>query len=290
MIDARQVRRNFARAASTYDSVAVLQREIASRMLERLDDIKVDPARILDIGCGTGATLTPLSERYPKAQVIGLDASEAMLCAGRGPRSRWRWLMPRMRGIRAPLLAADAGALPLKAGSSHFVWSNLMLHWLADPRTALREMHRVLAVDGLLMFSTFGPDTLKELRYSFSDRHPHTLRFIDMHDYGDMLLECGFENPVMDVETITMTYDRLDDLFLELRRNGAACAMQDRQRGLMGREAWQQMREAYAAHRLEGRFPASFEVVYGHAWKALPKRTAEGDAIINVIKPMKSER
>ena len=161
MIDARQVRRNFARAASTYDSVAVLQREIASRMLERLDDIKVDPARILDIGCGTGATLTPLSERYPKAQVIGLDASEAMLCAGRGPRSRWRWLMPRMRGIGAPLLAADAGALPLKAGSSHFVWSNLMLHWLADPRTALREMHRVLAVDGLLMFSTFGPHTLK---------------------------------------------------------------------------------------------------------------------------------
>ena len=165
-----------------------------------------------------------------------------------------------------------------------------MLHWLADPRTALREMHRVLAVDGLLMFSTFGPDTLKELRYSFSDRHPHTLRFIDMHDYGDMLLECGFENPVMDVETITMTYDRLDDLFLELRRNGAACAMQDRQRGLMGLHAWQQARDAYAAQRLEGRFPASFEVVYGHAWKALPKRTAEGDAIINVIKPMKSER
>ena len=280
MIDALQVRRNFARAAAVYDDVAVLQREIGRRMLERLDDIKAAPARILDLGCGTGAALTALAERYPKAQVVGLDASEAMLRAGRGPRSRWRWLLPRLRGGGAPLLAADASALPLLAGSCGFVWSNLMLHWLADPRSALREMQRVLETGGLLMFSTFGPDTLKELRASFSDRHPHTLRFIDMHDYGDMLLECGFENPVMDVETITMTYDRLDDLFLELRRNGGSCAMQDRQRGLMGRRAWQAAQTAYAAHRLEGRFPASFEVVYGHAWKAQPQHTADSRAII----------
>ena len=280
MIDALQVRRNFARAAAVYDDVAVLQREIGRRMLERLDDIKAAPARILDLGCGTGAALTALAERYPKAQVVGLDASEAMLRAGRGPRSRWRWLLPRLRGGGAPLLAADASALPLLAGSCGFVWSNLMLHWLADPRSALREMQRVLETGGLLMFSTFGPDTLKELRASFSDRHPHTLRFIDMHDYGDMLLECGFENPVMDVETITMTYDRLDDLFLELRRNGGSCAMQGRQRGLMGRRAWQAAQTAYAAHRLEGRFPASFEVVYGHAWKAQPQHTADSRAII----------
>ena len=282
MIDARQVRRNFARAASTYDSVAVLQREIASRMLERLDDIKVDPARILDIGCGTGATLTPLSERYPKAQVIGLDASEAMLCAGRGPRSRWRWLMPRMRGIGAPLLAADAGALPLKAGSSHFVWSNLMLHWLDDPRTALREMHRVLAVDGLLMFSTFGPDTLKELRNSFGDGYVHTQRFGDMHDFGDMLIECGFADPVMDMEVLTLTYGSLDELFRDLRQSGAACAMQARRHGLMGRAAWQEMRAAYEKLAQDGRLPATFEVIYGHAWKTQPKQTQDGRSIIRL--------
>lgn len=155
MIDARQVRRNFARAASTYVASPCFSAKspagcwngwMTSRSIGADSRHRLRRRRDPD----------PAGERYPKAQVIGLDASEAMLCAGRGPRSRWRWLMPRMRGITAPLLAANAGALPLKAGSSHFVWSNLMLHWLADPRTALREMHRVLAVDGLLMFSTFG--------------------------------------------------------------------------------------------------------------------------------------
>ncbi len=284
MIDRRQVQRNFARAATSYDEVAVLQREIASRMLARFDYIKIAPKRILDLGCGTGAVLTALNERYPKAQVLGLDASEAMLRAGRGQRSRWRWLMPFMRGTAAPLLAADAGALPLKTASCALIWSNLMLHWVADPLRALREMHRVLEIGGLLTFSTFGPDTLKELRRCFDDPYPHTHTFIDMHDYGDMLMECGFEGPVMDVETITMTYDRLDDLFLELRRNGAGCAMPQRRRGLMGRHAWQQAHIAYAAQRLEGRFPASFEVIYGHAWKAQPKHTADGQAIIRFMK------
>ena len=280
MIDPVQVRRNFARAAATYDEVAVLQREVARRMLEQLDYVRHIPTRILDLGCGTGAAFTALGERYPKAELLGLDASEAMLHAGRKQRSHSNWLMPRLRGTRTPLVLADAVSLPLRSSSCGLVWSNLMLHWVAAPLAALQEMHRVLEVGGLLTFSTLGPDTLKELRHAFSDGKSHTHAFTDMHDMGDMLVECGFEAPVMSVETITLTYASLDDLLRDLRHNGACHAGQNRARGLSGRQAWQAMRAAYAACCLEGRFPASFEIVYGHAWKAEPTHTADGDAII----------
>lgn len=279
-VDLRQVRRNFARAAAGYDTAAVLQREVASRMLERLDYVKIEPARVLDLGCGTGASLTALGERYPKAQVLGADASEAMLGVGRGQRSRLRWLLPFLRANKAGLLAADANALPVKTGTQGLIWSNLMLHWLEEPQPALREMHRALDVGGLLMFSTFGPDTLKELRACFADGYEHTQRFADMHDYGDMLLECGYSDPVMDAEILTMTYASVDDLFRDLRQNGAACAMHARRRGLMGRTTWATARARYEALMEEGRLPATFEIVYGHAWKAQPTKTADGRAIV----------
>ena len=279
-VDSHKVRRNFARAATAYDGSAVLQREVARRMLERLDYVKIAPQRVLDVGCGTGGSLTALGERYPKSFVFGADASEAMLQAGRGQRKRMRWQIPFMRGNTASLLSADAQALPLKTASVGLIWSNLMLHWVDDPLAAFRESHRVLDIGGLLMFSTFGPDTLKELRACFSDGHEHTHRFVDMHDYGDMLVECGFADPVMDVEMLTMTYPGVDELFSDLRRNGASCAMQTRRSGLMGRQAWQAARAAYERLLKDGRLPATFEVVYGHAWKAQPSKTADGRAIV----------
>ena len=279
-VDQRQVRRNFARAAAGYDAVAVLQREVARRMLERLDYVKIEPQRILDLGCGTGATLTALSERYPNALVVGADANEAMLDVGRGLHSRLRWLLPFLHRRKASLMAADACALPLQTNSLGLIWSNLLLQWLNAPLLAFQEMHRTLEVGGLLMFATFGPDTLKELRASFSDGYEHTQRFVDMHDYGDMLIECGFADPVMDQETLTMTYAGFDDLVRDLRLNGAACAMSSRRRGLMGRSAWFEVRARYEALKVDGRLPATFEVVFGHAWKAQPKTTADGRAIV----------
>ncbi len=249
-------------------------------MLERLDYVKIEPQRVLDLGCGTGASLSALSERYPKSHVLGVDVSEAMLNAGRGQRSRLRWLLPFLHGKKTTLLAANALALPFKSASQGLIWSNLLLHWLDDPLPALQEMHRLLDVGGLLMFSTFGPDTLKELRSCFSDGYAHTQRFADMHDYGDMLLECGFSDPVMDVEVLTLTYSSLDDLFRDLRQSGAACAMQARRRGLMGRSAWHSARAAYEMLNKDGRLPATFEVVYGHAWKAQPKKTSDGNTIV----------
>ncbi len=279
-IDIRQVRRNFKRAASGYDAASFFQREINSRMLERLDYVKIAPTAVLDVGCGTGAALDALGERYPRARVLGVDASEAMLCAGLSQRSRLRWQLPFLRGHKALRVAGEARALPFRSASMGLVWSNLMLHWLDDPRTALREMHRVLEVGGLLMFSTLGPDTLKELRASFSDAAQHTQGFVDMHDYGDMLIECGYADPVMDVETLTLTYPTVDDFFRELRQNGGACVLAARRRGLMGRRQWAAMRERYERLRRDGRVPVTFEVVYGHAWKAEPKHVADGRAIV----------
>ena len=280
MVDVRQVRRNYARAAAGYEAAAGLAREIGSRMLERLDYMKIEPQRILDLGCGTGAMLPALAERYPKAQVIGADLSEPMLCAGRAPRTRLRWLMPFLRGAKSNLLAADAAALPLASGSQGMLWSNLLLHWLADPQPALREMHRVLEVGGLLMFSTLGPDTLKELRSCFADGELRSLHFVDMHDYGDMLVECGFADPVMDAERLTVTYPSFDDLVGELRRCGASNGLVGRPRGLTGRAAWAGARERYERLRQDGRLPVTLEVIYGHAWKALAKKTADGAAIV----------
>lgn len=279
-VDTQQVRRNFARAAAGYDDVAVLQREIGSRMLERLDYVKIEPQRVLDLGCGTGASLIALGERYRDAQLLGADFSEAMLGAVRARRSQLDWLLPFMRKRRAALLAADAQFLPFGAGTIDLLWSNLMLHWLDDPLPALREMQRTLSVGGLLMFSTFGPDTLKELRACFADGGVHTQRFIDMHDYGDMLMACGFSDPVMDAEVLTLTYADFDDLLRDLRQGGASCAMAARRRGLSGRSAWQAARDAYERCRRDGRLPATFEVVYGHAWKAPAKTTADGSAIV----------
>lgn len=283
LVDVRQVRRAFARAAAGYDAAAVLQREIAARMLERLDYVKIQPGAIVDLGCGTGASLAALGEHYPHARIVGVDISEAMLRVGDRQRSRLRWMLPFLRGPkRASLLAADAQTLPLRRGAAGLVWSNLMLHWLADPLAGLREMHRTLEVGGLLMFSTFGPDTLKELRACFSDGYEHTLRFVDMHDYGDMLVECGFADPVMDAERLTVTYPSTDALFGELRRSGSSCAVIGRRRGLMGKQAWQVACAAYEKLRTEGRLPAAFEVVYGHAWKAEPRTIGDGRAVIRL--------
>ena len=280
VVDALQVRRNFARAAATYDAVAVLQREVGSRMLERLDYVKIAPQRVLDLGCGTGASLGALSERYPKAQVVGADVSEAMLRVAHKERSRLRYLLPFLRGKKSSLLAADALALPVKSAALGMVWSNLMLHWVSDPPSVFREMQRTLEVGGLLMFSTFGPDTLKELRASFSDGYAHCQRFTDMHDYGDMLVEAGFADPVMDAEVLTMTYPNFDGLLRDLRQSGSTCTMHDRRHGLTGRSAWRAARAEYDNRMNGGRLPASFEVVYGHAWKVAPQKTADGAAIV----------
>jgi malonyl-CoA O-methyltransferase len=240
-------------------------------MLERLDYVKIAPRRVLDAGCGPLRDARRLARRYRGAQVVALDFAPAMLRAGR-PRFRlFDWNAPA-------LLAGDMAALPLAAGSVDLLWSNMALHWAADPLAVLREFHRVLAVDGLLMFSAMGPDTLSELRAAAGATRVHA--FPDMHDLGDMLVGAGFAEPVMDMERITLVYAGAEALLADLRASGQTNARADQPRGLAGRGFLAGLRAGLDDARREGKLPVSYEVVYGHAWKAQARRSADGRAIV----------
>ncbi|HJV28476.1 MAG TPA: methyltransferase domain-containing protein [Aromatoleum sp.] len=280
-LDRPLLKRRFERAAATYDEVAVLAREVGRRMDERLDYIRVQPKRVLDLGCGTGADLEMLGKRFPTAQRVGADLALPMLARARGERGLFDRLRAFGRTQRSEFACTDAAALPFARASMSLVWSNLMLNWLSDPLPALKEIHRVLEVDGMLMFSTFGPDTLRELRAVLPTKGGERVhRFIDMHDLGDALVQAGFTDPVMDMEMVTMTYSSVDELLRDLRLAGCANASTARPRGLSGRTGWAGARRALEALRRDGRLPASFEVVQGHAWKAQPKTTEDGRSVI----------
>jgi malonyl-CoA O-methyltransferase len=275
--DKRAARRSFARAAAGYDAHAVLQREVGKRLLEHLDPIRLDPARVLDLGCGTGALFAGLRERFPRARLLGIDAALPMLVAARGRTPWWRALAGG-----APLAAcADAEHLPLAHGCAQLVFSNLMLQW-CDALSTFREAARVLEVGGLLLFSTYGPDTLKELRAAFAaaDRAGHVNTFVDMHDLGDALVAAGFADPVMEMETITLEYANVEALARDLKSGGGHNVLPDRPRSLGGRSAWRRMVERYETRRRGDALPATFEVVYGHAWKTAPRRIADGRQVI----------
>ena len=291
--DPRAVRRAFGRAATTYDGAAVLQKEIGARMAERLDVVRLAPRAVLDAGCGTGDALTELAARYPDARRVALDLATPMLAVARtraraGRSALTRLLAPLRGGGGAPpaFVCGDLGALPFAPGAFELVWSNATLQWLPDLPRAIAECHRVLAIGGLFTFTTFGPDTLKEIRAAFArvDLHPHVGRFADMHDIGDMLVAAGFADPVMQMEYMTLTYSDALTMLRDLKAIGATNATLGRARGLMGRLRWQSALEALDATRAEpaGRVTATFEVIYGHAWKATPTRTPEGHAIVKL--------
>jgi len=278
-IDKKQVRRAFSRAARDYDAAAVLQREVCSRMLERLGYVKLQPARILDVGSGTGWGTRQLGERYPKAELTALDIAIGMLELARGTSSWWQKLFA---GKRESFLCADVEALPIASGSVDMVWSNLALQWCNDLPATFVELQRVIKVDGLLMFSSFGVDTLQELRTAFRDvdGYNHLNRFADLHDIGDMLVAAGFTDPVMEMERITLTYSDVRAVMQDLKSIGAHNATAGRAPGMMGKSAWKRVAENYETLRRNGKLPATFEIIYGHAWKPAPKMTPDGRTII----------
>jgi malonyl-CoA O-methyltransferase len=281
-LDARQVRRAFDRAARAGDDTAVLQTEVERRMLERLDYIRLRPARVLDAGCGPGRGLGLLRRRYPQAELIGADFAPAAIRKAKGSGSLVERARRLLGGPRRFHVCADFLRLPLSPQCVDMVWSNLALAWTEDPITALREFHRVLAAGGLLMISSYGPDTLSELKAAFSaaSRGRHVHAFADMHDVGDMLVACGFAEPVMDTERITLTYADVAALTRDLKASGETCAARDRRAGLLGRDAWRKMLGAYERERTDGRLPATIEVIYGHAWKVAPRTVADGRQIV----------
>ncbi|MCA1246731.1 methyltransferase domain-containing protein [Massilia sp. MS-15] len=285
-IDPARVQALFAQPARVAPS-DFLRREIAARMHERLQLVKIVPKQVLDAGCGAGADLALLQKTYPAAQILGIDAAPAMAAAARAPAPATRSLnqmlsrlLPAKAGV--DLLCGDFGNLPFGPNALDLLWSNLALHWHPQPDRVFAEWRRVLRVDGLLMFSCFGPDTFAELRTAFAalDEGPHTLPFVDMHDFGDQLVEAGFSTPVMDMERITVTYDSAASLLADVRALGGN-PLATRRRGLVGRAAWQRVLDAFEAQRRpDGKLGLSFEVIYGHAFRPAPRTTAAGEAIV----------
>jgi malonyl-CoA O-methyltransferase len=274
-LDRAQVRRNFSRAAATYEQHDALQREVQQQLLERLAFYLETPARVLDVGAGTGRGSALLKQRYPKAQVIALDLAVPML---RAAKQHVSWLKPFQR------VCASATELPLPDHSVDVLYSNLCFQWIDNLPLLFGECARVLRPGGLLAFSSFGPDTLKELRAAWAtvDQHSHVGRFLDMHDVGDAMLAAGLRDPVLDVNRYTLTYSEPRALLRELQGLGATHADTARERTLTGKSHYRKMLAAYETMRVDGRIPSTWEVVTAHAWGPAPgqaRRTPGGGDI-----------
>lgn len=262
--DRRAVRRAFDEAAATYDLHAALQREVATRLVERLDYTTLAPALIVDLGAGTGYCAQLLERRYRKARVVLADLAPAMLVAARRTAPRWF--------ARRHYVGADARALPFATASVDLIVSSLTLQWCEDLATVFADCARVLQPGGLLLFSTLGPDTLKELRAAWRvvDDAAHVNRFPDMHDVGDALIAAGLSSPVIERDDMTVTYADVLTLMRDLKGIGAHNSLNERSRRLTGRRRLAALTAAYEPFRRDGLLPATYEVVYGHAWS--PRR------------------
>lgn len=272
-IDRHAMRSAFEKAATSYDAAAILQKEVAARLVERMDVMSMKPISILDAGSGTGFVSQLLADKFPKAKITALDLAFNMLQQAKTKRSfKQRW------NKRFCYVNAEVESLPFADASIELVISGLTLQWCQDLEKVFKEFKRVLAPGGLLLFSSFGPDTLKELRQSWAevDNVAHVNAFADMHDVGDALLQSGFSDPVMDMEMLTVTYNDVKTVMRDLKQIGAHNVMQGRSHNMTGKHKLQKMIQAYEQFRTNDALPVSHEIVYGHAWVAEEKEVESG--------------
>jgi malonyl-CoA O-methyltransferase len=263
LFDTRHVRRAFARAAPGYDAAARLQHEVEARLLESLEFHAGTPDVVLDLGCGPGRASAALQKRWSKANVVALDLALPMLRETRRRAGSWRPF------ARAPQpVCADVRALPFADGSVDLAFSNLCVQWVADLPALFAGLRRILRPGGLLLVSTFGPDTLHELRDAFAaaDAAPHVSPFASIAQFGDALMHAGFRDPVLDRDTLVTHYADLPALMRELRGIGATNALSTRRHTLTGKARFAAAGAAYEALRRPAGLPASWEVITALAW------------------------
>jgi malonyl-CoA O-methyltransferase len=264
VLDQRRIRRAFERVAPGFNAADFIHGDIRDRLLDRLQVVRLKPEWILDLGAGTGLGAASLGARYHDSRIIAVDFAEGMLAGFE--RDEFA-----NRSITA--ICADAASLPIKDHSIDLIFSNLMLHHCSEPQLVLTEARRTLGFPGLLIFTILGQDSLIELREAWlaADGFSHVSAFMDMHHVGDALVQAGFVEPVVDVETLTITYENLPRLLADLRGVGSINATEHRNPGLTGRQAWQRMSEAYERRRdKNGRLPVTLEIIYGLAWSGEP--------------------
>jgi malonyl-CoA O-methyltransferase len=270
-LDKAGVRAAFDRAGPAYEATAVLQSHVADELLTRLDPFAFRPQVILDLGAGTGRSAAELKRRHRRALVIALDIAPGMLRQAARHQHFFR---------RFERVCADAVRLPLESASVDVIFSNLMLQWCDPLDDAFAEVRRVLKPQGFFAFTTFGPDTLKELRSAWSeaDTHNHVNRFLDMHDVGAALVRAGLQEPVLDVDRTQLTYSDGMTLMRDLKSIGARNATAGRPRALAGRSRLQRVLDAYESFRKDGKLPATYEIVYGAAWGTAGRPAASAHA------------
>lgn len=281
-----RIRSALNQASPYFKTVDVLHKAIASRLLERLELFKIKPKTILNVGARTGDENHQLAKYYPRAQIIGIDIADKML---KTAASQKKWLS------KETFICADTDYLPLKDESVDFIFSNLALHWHEPLSITFKEWYRVLKKDGVMLFSTFGPDTLKELKHAWQsiDTSTHVNSFLDMHDVGDLLLQTPFGDPVMDMDYLTLTYPTLDKLLRELKLAGSCNLTENKKKCLTGKHVIKKLEKAYSPFLTQSQhYPSTFEIVYGHAWKTstTQKQTSQYDEVKIPVSQLKVRR
>lgn len=284
------VARQFDRRAERLAAHDALLREVARRLVSRFEYIRLAPRRVLDIGCGLGRSRAELLKAFPEAEWTGVELSPAMAREGR--RAQRGHALARLWRREPQWLVADAARLPFADETADLVYSNLMLHWHPAPEQVFPEWKRVLRTDGLVMFASFGPDTLRELRSAVAEALPNArpVPFVDMHDLGDMMVASGLATPVMDVEHLTLTFRSPQELLREVRALGAN-PRDDRWPALPSGRCARRLLDALAARRTaDGRIPLTFEIAYGHAWKPAPRVAGVSTVGVDALRQQLSAR
>jgi malonyl-CoA O-methyltransferase len=274
MLNTKHIRRRFERAANSFDDADFVHAATRHGLLCRLAPLLVEVKTVVDLGSATGAASRSLGKRFKAAHVISIDLAHGMLGKARSKKS---WLS------KSSFAQADARALPLPDESVDVVFSNLLLPCMGDPGPVFSEIARVLRKGGVFAFATLGPDSLQEISRAWRqvDSNVHVNRFPDMHDLGDGLVNAGLRDPVLDVDRLTVSYKSSDRLFADLTAVGARNSLEQRVKGLTGKQRFAKMVTALDNAAAGNNIALDLELVYGHCWGSGPKidpRNVEIDA------------